>query len=137
MPRPLFFIGPIKAHPDSPTVGGVLHLRGHMFSFPVAGYTHAQSRLMACVIFACASCMVGTTSAQTQSESAAYPRSVSWPAQNECGSTPIKQGDDVVLVPNQGEFVMMCRTITTTSKAGKVISQQEVCGKPKFVQCVQ
>jgi hypothetical protein len=108
-----------------------------MFSFPVAGDRRAQSRLMACVIFACACCMVGATGAQTQTESAAYPKSLYSPAQDQCGSTPIKQGDDFLLVPNQGEFVMMCRTITTTSKDGKVISEQEVCGKPTFVNCVQ
>jgi hypothetical protein len=108
-----------------------------MFSFPVAGDTRTQSRLMARVIFACACCMVGTTRAQVQTGSDPYAISFFLPAPAQCGSTPIKQGNDVVRVPNQGEFVKTCRTITTTSKDGKVISEREVCGKPKFVKCEQ
>jgi hypothetical protein len=119
-----------------PTGGNILRFRKDVFSFPVAGYTSAQGRLMACVIFA-AICTADATGAQSQTKSAAYPKTFSWPAEKECGSTPIKQGDDVVLVPNQGDFVQMCHTITTTSKDGKVIGQLEVCGKSKFVKCGQ
>ena len=108
-----------------------------MFSISVSGDTRAQCRLMARVIFVFAWCMASASGAQAQTESDPYAKSVYSPAQGQCGSTQIKQGNNVVLVPNQGEFVMMCRTITTTSKSGKVISQPEVCGKPKFVKCMQ
>jgi hypothetical protein len=95
-----------------------------------------RARRAARVVFACGCCIVSATSAHAQSESPPYSKTV-YSVTQQCASTSVKVGDEMVKVPIQGEFVMTCRTITTTNKNGKVVNQEEVCSKPKFVKCAQ